>query len=428
MRQRCGILVWSLLLLLVACARVRPLSGGAEDVTPPALLTASPVDSSSGIDRNTVFHYTFGERLDRASALVALRTYPHLARREVEVKGSHVTLRFPDSLPADTTFVVVFGEDLADQQPRGNTLHEEMWFVYSTSDTLRSGALFGRVATRSRPEPDGAVQYEPIPPDTTDPRHRPRYPVATANDEGLFRMLGLPVGRRFVLRGFADRNHNRIADLDELQSVYPETLVLAPGQIRRGLQWNLIDPNEKANLTGVVINRTGVEGRVAVALRLLDPKEPETAAGTPRGQAAGSPEAIRGSQPGPIASGLPPPEQLPPDSVRIGLAALPVQERQQSGYESAYAALDSTGFEASEWRITYATLRGDYAIKVAPGHHWIVAFVDAARDSVPGLYVTPDSTQRAWEPFWTGDTLFVTPGEERRLLTIDLEPRTTPGP
>jgi hypothetical protein len=88
-----------------------------------------------------------------------------------------------------------------------------------------------------------------------------------------------------------------------------------------------------------------------------------------------------------------------------------------------YALLDSTGFKTSEWRIGYATLRGDYKITLSPGRHWIVAFVDVERDSMPGLYVSADSTERRWEPFWTGDTLFVAPGEALRATTIELETR-----
>jgi hypothetical protein len=123
-----------------------------------------------------------------------------------------------------------------------------------------------------------------------------------------------------------------------------------------------------------------------------------------------------------------PQAQMTMDSVRVGIDVLPAEDRRQSGYEWAYAALDSVGFKASEWRIAYATPRGDYSIRVAPGHHWIVAFVDVNRDSVPGLFVTADSLARRWEPLWAGDTLYVAPGEEQRAPGIDLEPRKSSGP
>jgi hypothetical protein len=417
------------LLVLVACARVRPLGGGEPDTVAPRLERATPADSTTGLPRNTVFTFQFDETLDRASARAAVRTYPHQARREIEVKGGRITLSFPDSLPADTTFIIVLGEGLQDQKPRDNRLAEELWFQYATRPDLNDAAVFGRILTQGVAEPDGAVQYEPIPADTSQGRQRPRYPLAAANAEGLFRLYGIPPGRRFMLRAFADRNHNRLLDPDELQAALPETLSLDAGQVRRGLQWNLVDPNEKGSVSGVAINRSNVEGRVAIALRLVPRSAPDdsTQRDAPASSRRGTDTTLPRAPQRPPGTEIAPPEQMSMDSVVVGVDSLPAEDRQQSGYEWAYAALDSIGFQASEWRIAYATPRGDYSIRVAPGRHWIVAFVDANRDSMPGLYVTPDSLSRRWEPLWSGDTLYVAPGEEQRAPSIDLEPRRPSG-
>jgi len=414
--RRGGGLVWLLTVVLcVACARVRPLSGGNPDTTPPVLSRFTPPDSSTGLPRNTVFEFFFDEAVDRASAGAAIRTYPHTVRREVEVKGGHITVRFPDSLPADTTFVLVIGKALQDQKPRNNGLTQELTFIYSTADTIRDATVLGRISVKGQPSAQGAVQYEPVPADTSKARPPRRYPFAATNPEGLFRMVGIPPGRPFVLRGFEDRNHNRLADLEELQSVLPETLVLQAGQVRRAVEWNLIDPFEKGSVEGVVINRTGIDARVAIALQPLDQEKKQASDAPQTTPAAGGAGGGRASPAPPAAT------QVAGDSLFPGFRKLPEQNRQESGYESAYALLDSTGFKASEWRIAYATPRGDYTIKVSPGRHWIVAFVDVSRDSMPGLYVTADSSARHWEPLWTGDTLFVAPGEKFRATTIDLE-------
>jgi hypothetical protein len=74
-----------------------------------------------------------------------------------------------------------------------------------------------------------------------------------------------------------------------------------------------------------------------------------------------------------------------------------------------------------DWRVTYASPRGDYSLRVPPGRHQIVAFVDVSGDSVPGLYVPPDSTSLEWEPFWLGRILDVPPGDEIRARTIEIE-------
>ena len=44
-----------------------------------------------------------------------------------------------------------------------------------------------------------------------------------------------------------------------------------------------------------------------------------------------------------------------------------------------------------------------------------LAFVDAQRDSAPGLYVRPDTTLD-WEPLWSGGVLQVSPGARPRAL------------
>lgn len=435
-RRTLGLVLLLALILWAACARIRPLSGGDPDQSPPVFVAASPADSSAGIGRTQVFQFQFDERLDRNAVNTAIRTYPHLARKEIEVKGGRVTLTFPDSLPADTTFVIVIGKSLADQKPRDNKLQKELWLMYSTGSAIRGGAIFGRVSLKGMPEPDGVVQFEPVPADTSRGSDRPRYPAAATDEEGLFRMLGIPAGQAFLLRGYADRNHNRLADIDELQWVLPETLILADAEIRRGLEWNLIDPNEPANIEGVVINRSGVEGRVAIGLKQIIELQPgdSSLASRPdarrQGDAAsgGKRRGRLGSQAAPIgAPDLQPPAQVVGDSLFPGWVALPEQDRQESGYESAYAVLDSTGFQKSQWRIKYATPRGDYRLQVAPGRHWIVAFVDVSRDSMPGLYVTQDSTLKNWEPFWIGDTLYVAPGDDYRARSIDVESTAPPG-
>jgi hypothetical protein len=72
--------------------------------------------------------------------------------------------------------------------------------------------------------------------------------------------------------------------------------------------------------------------------------------------------------------------------------------------------------------VVYASPRGDYSVEVAPGAHALIAFVDARRDSAPGLWA-PDSTALAWEPVWWGGVLDVEPGAQLRQRAIEIEAR-----
>jgi hypothetical protein len=95
-----------------------------------------------------------------------------------------------------------------------------------------------------------------------------------------------------------------------------------------------------------------------------------------------------------------------------------VPDRSATGWETAYRRLEPRGFVRHDWLVVYASPRGDYSVRVPPGRHAMIAFVDARRDSVPGLYVLADSSALAWEPLTTGDTLQVDPGAKVRARSI----------
>ncbi|UCE02160.1 MAG: hypothetical protein JSW67_13045 [Candidatus Latescibacterota bacterium] len=182
--------------------------------------------------------------------------------------------------------------------------------------------------------------------------------------------------------------------------------------MRRGVLWNVIDPNEPGRVRGVALNLTPLDAPVAVALQAVIP-EPDSVRRATQRQAA-------------TAADTSAPALVVIDSVGVRADTLrplplPVPERAESAWEAAYAALEPRGFRPSEWKVSYASPRGDYSIRVPPGQHRIAAFIDVSGDSVPGLYVRPDSTSLEWEPFWLGGILTVPPGEDVRARAIEIE-------
>ncbi len=135
--------------------------------------------------------------------------------------------------------------------------------------------------------------YEPIAPDTTAADDstrvaarapRSRYPATATDDKGLFQLFGIPPEQAFRLIAFVDGNGNLTPDEAELQAT-SDTLELDVGEFERGVQFDLIDPNEPAVLTGVALNTTALDARVAVALYEL----PESADADPTVQTSSGP-------------------------------------------------------------------------------------------------------------------------------------------
>ncbi len=413
------------------CAHIRPLEGGAADESPPHLVSSLPADSSRGLGRAPVLELHFDEALNATPAAAAVRTYPSQPRPEVRVRGTQVEIRYRDSLPPDTTFAVVLGEGFQDAAGRGNELAGEIWLVFATADTMRGGAVFGRVRAKGQPEPQAAVRFEPLAAiaDSIDSLRlrpggsgiRPRAVVAAADAEGLFRLLALPAGKPFVLRAFIDRNRSLDVDDDELAAVHPETLQLRDGEVRRGLEWNLVDPNEPGTIRGVAFNRTDVAGRIAVALRAVD------LAGEPTvpGAADSTRHDSLGARSGVDSSLAAEPLAHSPAVVEpLGAESLPVAP--VGVWEQAYAALGSWGSQrqtrgSMETPTVYASPRGDYSLRARPGRQRLFAFIDASGDSLPGTYIAADSLHREWEPLWVGGILDVVPAAEIRPRSIDIE-------
>lgn len=444
-RRAVGLLTLAAL-AFAACARVRPLSGGPPDETPPQLLASSPPDSSSFIPRTPELRLHFDEKISTTSLRRGLRTYPHLRVADVHLSGTSAVVTFADTLPADTTWAVVLGRSVQDLPKRDNRLAREEWLLFTTGRVLESAGVFGRVAVHGKAESKAAVLYQPLAADTTAadttssdslrvgvPRRSrapgPRYPATATDDEGLYRLFGIPPGRPFQLVAFVDGNGNLTPDAAELQATTPDTLQLARGEILRGLQFDLVDPNEPARIEGVVLNTTAVNAAVAVGLYSVADTSAASTGPASEGDAMAA-DTSR-SVPDAASRAAAAPDSVRMDSTRLAPGAaradtlrspLPVAPRAESPWAAAYESLEPEGFVPARWTIVYASPRGDYSVRVPPGQHRLIAFVDASADSAPGVYVSADSTRLDWEPLWVGGLLDVGPGETRRPRAIEIKP------
>ncbi len=376
-------------LALAACARVGELPGGEPDREPPHLISVVPPDSTTSIRLQPAFELLFDEPLSSAAARRAVHITPNV-RTEVKAAGRRLHIQVLEALPPDTLVVVTITKQLQDAPQRDNKITREIVLTYSTGPKLRGAALFGRVFIKGKTDKRAAVVWEPVQRDTTHTARPVVGPVAGVDAEGLFRLGGIPPLVPFRLRAFLDANDNLRADESELAAVWPDTFRLALGEVRRGLALDVTDPKEPATLVGVAVNSTRLRGSLAVALRRLMPALDDSAlADTTRS------DPRRGN-------------------------TRPIARRDTSAWAPAYARLDPRHVPRGAWQLVYASPRGDYSVRVAPGRVALVAFVDVQRDSLPGVYARADSSGFDWEPLVLGDTLDVLPGAKLRPRALDV--------
>jgi uncharacterized protein (DUF2141 family) len=144
----------------------------------------------------------FDEYVSRQSVEEAIFFSPFVGPLEFDWSGREVTVRFRDSLRANTTYVVSLGTDVRDVRA-GNRMSSSFALAFSTGDSIDHGSVSGRVID-DRPEGILVTGYllDGRGKDTLDPaRTMPDYVVQTGVG-GKFHLTNLALGtyRLFALQ------------------------------------------------------------------------------------------------------------------------------------------------------------------------------------------------------------------------------------
>jgi hypothetical protein len=176
------------------CANIIPPAGGPRDSLPPVLVEASHPDSALNFrgDRLTL---TFDEFVDiRDPQTNFLFTPTFETNPVVSVRLRTVTVRFRDTLEANTTYVLNFGNAILDVN-EGNMLRN-FTYTFSTGPALDSLEFSGKVVMAETGGIDTTLQvllHRNLD-DSAVVNDRPRY-VARVDRNGNFRFSNLPAGR-----------------------------------------------------------------------------------------------------------------------------------------------------------------------------------------------------------------------------------------
>lgn len=194
--ERKGLILASLLMnifLFSSCANIIPPSGGDRDSLPPVLISALPKDSAVNVFPKliTLSFDEFVTLQDINSNLIVSPTLKNIPTTDYKLRN--VTIKFKDSLEANTTYSLNFGNSIKDVN-EGNIL-KEFRYVFSTGNTIDDFTYSGKVLLAEKGSVDSTliVVLHNTTSDTAIFKNRPRY-YTKINGKGNFEFKNLSGG------------------------------------------------------------------------------------------------------------------------------------------------------------------------------------------------------------------------------------------
>ena len=206
------------------CAKVMPLTGGDQDVDPPAYRSSRPDTFARNFNGNEIL-IRFDEYLvlKDPTREILLSPLPDIPP-EITASGKNLRIRFKDSLRKDFTHIIRFGKSISDLN-EGNT-NSAFYFVFSTGSGLDTGIIKGRVRDAFRLKPAEGFKvmlYEKTCSDSFPYLNKPLY-VTYTDEAGLFEFRNI---RREDYRLFAlkEENNNYLYDRPGEEIAFTDGLV-----------------------------------------------------------------------------------------------------------------------------------------------------------------------------------------------------------
>lgn len=204
-----------LVLLCYRCAQVIPLTGGARDTKPPALLSVTPADRSTNVSPHKVkIVFKFDELISAQGATQKLIINPIIPEiPEIEARGKILTLSFDKALDPNTTYFLQFGNSVVDIHE--SNPYPNLSYLFSTGPTIDSAYITGKVmhAFTKKPVPDVSVMLYRNAADSAPLLTAPDY-ITRSDADGKYFLSAIKSGKYRVI-AVADKNKNRLYDISE---------------------------------------------------------------------------------------------------------------------------------------------------------------------------------------------------------------------
>lgn len=224
-----------------ACASTGMPDGGPYDETPPKFVRANPEPNAINNKRKKI-SIEFDEfiKLDKASEKVIVSP-PQNETPEVKVSGKRVLVEFFDSLKANTTYTIDFGDAIVDNNednPLGNFAYS-----FSTGESIDTMEISGTVLNAADLEPVKGIQVG-IHKDLNDTAFSkiPFDRISRTDSRGHFNIKGIAPGT-YRVYALMDGNQNYLFDSKTEAIAYLNSLVVPSmeGAVREDTIWNAID-------------------------------------------------------------------------------------------------------------------------------------------------------------------------------------------
>jgi hypothetical protein len=179
------------------CANIVPPQGGLRDSLPPVLVKANPKDSAVNFTGNKI-SFSFDEfiELQEIQRNLVITPIPQ-NNPTVESRLNIITVKLKDSLEANTTYTIDFGEAIQDINER-NVL-KNFSYRFSTGKALDSLELPGKVilAEDGKTDTTLTVMLHRNGKDSAVMSEKPRY-ITKLNNKGEFTFRNLPSGTFYL--------------------------------------------------------------------------------------------------------------------------------------------------------------------------------------------------------------------------------------
>ena len=179
------------LIQIGGCANIVPPSGGPRDSIPPYAVYAKPKDSSTNIAPKEIL-ISFNEYITTNALQEQLIVSPNIKNNPlVDQRLNMVRIRLSDSLNANTTYSLQFGNSIRDVN-EGNIV-QNFTYVFSTGNQIDTGKLFGKVQIAETGLVDSTLiaVLHPIENDSAIYKDKPNY-YTKINGQGIFEFKFLP--------------------------------------------------------------------------------------------------------------------------------------------------------------------------------------------------------------------------------------------
>ena len=229
-------------ILFYACASTGwSPDGGPYDETPPKFVRANPVPNATNNTRKNV-SIEFDEyiNLENASEKVIISP-PQREQPEVKTRGKRVVVEFLDSLIANTTYTIDFGDAIVDNN-EGNPLGQ-FAYAFSTGSQIDTMAVSGTVLNAENLEPIKGIQvglHKNL--NDTAFTKLPFDRISRTDSRGQFTIRGVAPGK-YRIYALQDGNQNYMYDSKTETVAWSDSLIvpdMTPA-VRFDTVWNEID-------------------------------------------------------------------------------------------------------------------------------------------------------------------------------------------